>query len=112
MPETMSNTSALIWNKLKAMSMNTAVIQYENGIIALPALALGGSTTVTVNLSGSFPDNTYQIKFRALSGTSVLAMIQIVSFTKNTNSVNVTVKANGLASLAGLLLVDAYKLTQ
>jgi hypothetical protein len=109
MPETITSSANLIWNKLKALGMPNAINQYENGIVALPALALGASTTLNVTLSGSFPDNNYQVKFRAISGTSALTMLQITSFTKTTNSVSVTIKANGLASLAGLLLVDAHK---
>ena len=87
---------------------SNANIQYENGIAALPALLLGGSTNIVVTLSGSFPNTTYVYKLRAMAGVNLLSMLSFTEISKTNNSITIKVQANGLASLAGLLLVDAY----
>lgn len=107
--ENLSTSAMMVWNYFSAMKFVNPATQYENGLVALPALALGGSTTITVPLSGTFPDTNYVIKCRALSGTSVLSMIQITNVVKNVSSAAITVRANGLASIAGILLADAYR---
>lgn len=94
---------------VKGDAGSAANVQYENGIAALPALLLGGSTNIVVPLSGSFPNTSYTYKTRAMSGTSILTMLVITEVSRTVNSVTVKVQANGLASLAGLLLIDAYK---
>lgn len=84
-------------------------VQYENGILNVPALLLGGNTTVVVPLSGSFADNNYQVKIRIFAGVNLLSMITPQVMSKTVNSVTIKITASGLASAAGILIVDCYK---
>jgi hypothetical protein len=90
--------------------ITSVTLQEETGSIALPALLLGGSTSVTVAMSGSFPDLTWIPKRRAIAGASVLSTLTFAETARTVNSITYTVTA-GVASLAGVLLVDGYKLT-
>lgn len=94
---------------IKGDTGSSATVQYENGIAALPALILGGSTNIIVPLSGSFPNTTYTYKVRAMSGVSLLTMLTFTEVSRTVNSITVKAQSTGLASVAGLLLIDAYK---
>lgn len=83
--------------------------QYENGVTSLPVLLLGSSASLIVPLSGTFPDTNYQVKTRMVSGTAVLSMLSVTNIVKATNSVTVTVRASGVASVAGNLFVDCHR---
>ncbi len=109
MPDNINSAATLVWQGLQKLKLVAPTTQYENGAYALPALLLNASTTITIPLSGTFPDTNYVLKVRAVTGNTTLGMIQVTNVVKAVNSVNVTVKANGLASSAGLLLVDAYR---
>lgn len=81
------------------------------GKAALPALLLNGTTTPVVAFDQAMPDINYQLRWRAVSGATVLT--QIVSNgtpTKTTSQVTIPLKAQGLASIAGVLLVEVFKL--
>lgn len=107
--DNLNSAVQMIWDRLGVLKLVAPTTQYENGAVALPGLLLGASTTLAVPLSNAFPDTNYQVRVRAVSGSSVLGMIQVTNTVKAVNSVSVTVKANGLASSAGVLLVDAYR---
>lgn len=90
--------------------VTSVTLQEETGSIAIPALLLGGSTSVTITMSGSFADLTWIPKRRAIAGASVLSTLTFTETARTVNSITYTVTA-GVASIAGVLLVDGYKLT-
>ncbi len=84
------------------------------GVAPLPALLLGAtSSPITVPILPVQPSTGYEAQAFAVSGAAVLTQLSIVSLVKNvtdattgkSGSVTVTVRSNGLASLAGLLLI-------
>lgn len=87
------------------------ITQEETGAVALPSLLLNGSTSVVVPLSGSFPTTTYQVRRRAVAGVTVLSTLTFSETSRTVSSITYTVTASGLATAAGLLLVDAYSLS-
>lgn len=101
------STATIIWNYLKSQSMTN--LQFEMGMAAIPSLLLNSSTTLAVPLSGTFPDTNYVVKSLAIAGTAVLSTLQVTSVTKSVSSLSITVKANGLATVAGVLIVNAYR---
>lgn len=84
-------------------------IQEEVGIASVPALLLGGSTNIVVPLSNAFPNTTYQVRVRFFSGVNLLSMLSWSEVSRTTSSVTIKVQANGLASVAAIMLVDCYK---
>jgi hypothetical protein len=87
----------------------SATVQEEVGIYNIPALLLGGNTTVVVPLSGSFVDTNYQVKIRTFAGVNLLSMLSFQVMTKTVNSVTIKITASGLASAAGIMMVDCYR---
>jgi hypothetical protein len=98
-------------------------IQQEVGAAAIGIILLGGSSTVNVTLTGAFPDTNYNVKVRAVAGTSVLSMLRVTNVVKTAGilanpatgqtmvpaTVAVTLQAVGVASLAGVVLVDCLR---
>ncbi len=57
------------------------------------------------------PDANYDLRWRAVSGAAVLASIVANgTVTKTASQVTIPLKAQGLASVAGVLLVEVFKL--
>lgn len=67
------------------------------------ALALGGQTSITVVWSHAMPNTTYRIEW-AHSAVVALSNVTITETARTTTSVTVTVKATGLALVAGTLI--------
>lgn len=95
--------------------------QQEVGAAPIGIILLNASQVVTVTLTGAFPDIDYNVKVRAISGGQVLSMLRVTNIEKTAGTpatgnaaavpatVKVTVQAVGVASLAGVLLVDALR---
>lgn len=87
------------------------VLHYQVGKAALPALLLNGTTTPVVVFDTAMPDDTYEIRWRAVAGASVLAAIVANgAVTKTASQVTIPLRAQGLATVAGVLLVEVFKL--
>lgn len=70
-------------------------------------LALGGSTTVTLQLRRTMPNTGYEVDF-AHSAVVALSDVTYSNVVKTTTSVTVKVTATGLALAAGTLIVLAW----
>lgn len=81
------------------------------GSAALNALILGGTQNITVPLDVTMPNNTYTVKCRAEAGTNLLSMLTFTVLSRSTTSVSIRAQAVGLASIAGVLRVNAYSVT-
>lgn len=75
----------------------------SGGSAAVPALGIGGSTTVAVTINPAMPDASYDATaFIGNPGVGVLSSIAVTGYTVVSNSrVDVTVKNNGLILLTG-----------
>lgn len=83
-------------------------LQQEVAAASIPALLLGGSTSVTATFKNAFPSTAFMPKWRAFAGVSVLSTITAVESSRTASSITYTVSAPGVATAAGILLVDAY----
>lgn len=82
------------------------------GAANIGVLLLGGSANVVVPLDVTMPDTSYAVKWRAVAGAQVLSMLTLNgTITKTTTQVTIPVKATGVASVAGVMLVEAYRLS-
>lgn len=100
------DTPAMIATMQAGMNMTQAV-----GLAPVNALLAGASQTnivVTFTNGASFPNTSYRARTRAYSGVSVLSALTIVETSRTTTSITFTATATGVATLAGLILVDAY----
>ncbi len=87
------------------------VLHVAVGKAALPALLLNGTTSPVVVFDTPMPDANYDLKWRAVSGAAVLSSIVANGApTKTASQVTIPLRANGLASVAGVLLVEVFKL--
>lgn len=92
--------------QVSAPALYTAV-----GRAALPAMLLGGTSAPVVVFDSSMPDTNYQVRWRAVSGSTVLgSVVSNGAMTKTTSQVTVPLRASGLASIAGVLLVEVFQL--
>jgi hypothetical protein len=83
-------------------------IQQEVAAASIPALLLNGTTSVTATFKGSFPSTVFTAKWRAFAGVSILSTLTVTETSRTASSITYTVAAPGLATAAGVLLVDAY----
>lgn len=78
------------------------VVVLGAGVATVPSLIGGASTTVSVTLSPSMPDTSYQKVAILTGGASLLATLSITSTAiVDEDTVNVTVQNTGLVTLAG-----------
>jgi hypothetical protein len=85
-------------------------MQQEVAAASIPALVLGGTASVTATFKNSFPNLSYVPKWRAFAGVTVLGTLTATETARTVNSITYTIAAPGLATAAGVLLVDAYSL--
>lgn len=89
------------------------VLHTAVGRAALPALLLNGTTSPVVVFDQAMPNTNYQIRWRAVAGAAILSSIVANgAVTKTTTQVTVPLRAQGLASVAGVLLVEVFELAE
>jgi len=87
------------------------VITQAIGIANVPSLVADATTTVSVTLTASFADSSYNAQAVLVGGVGVLAALEITSVTvTDINTVDVAVHNTGLITLSGAqILVTAIK---
>lgn len=94
-----------------ATTKPTVTLTVGFGSGSLGALLLGGTQTVTITLDHTMPTSTYTVKTRAINGVTLLSMLTFTVLARTTTTVQIRAQAVGVASLAALMLVDAYQTT-
>jgi hypothetical protein len=99
-----------------------ASVQEEVAMAPIPALLLGAtSQPITATFknfdqtTATFKDSTgadaidYKVKIRAVAGITLLSSLKIVETARTASTITFTVQAVGLASVAGVAFIDAYR---
>lgn len=106
------------WNQLLTTAVSEAVINIptyvlinSSGELALPALTLLSSNfNAVVPLRNAMPNATYNVTWRATAGTNVLSSISLQAgktVTKTATAVTIPLRTTGVATLAGIVTVEA-----
>jgi hypothetical protein len=104
-------------NSIVQAAVDGSVVQFptyalvnSSGEATVPAMLLGGTANVVVTLRNVMPSAGYNVTWRVTNGVNLLSQVVLQAgktLTKTPATVTVPLRTTGLASVAGLLTVEA-----
>ncbi|MEU4570850.1 hypothetical protein [Micromonospora sp. NPDC023956] len=104
------NENATAFTQMAATVERLARVTITSGQAPVPAMALPGTQSVTVNLKNAMPDDAYSATATLAGGVNLLSALTVVGITAQTaTTVTVQVRCTGVLSAGAIVAVHAVR---